>query len=259
MRLHTRIATLALAALLAGTAGCASDPPRKGGDDAAKAKSRLDIGADHLKSGRNALALREFMAAEQLNPGDPRVHYALGEAYLAQGKMADSELHYRRAVEIDPQHHDAWLSLSALLIVEKRYAEATAICRELIDDPTYPTPWRALANAGFAEFQLGHLAEARDLLQRAREYNENYWPASLSLAQLEVQEGRRLDALHLLQSALEIQPGPNVEAELNYRIAEIYVSLGRREEAMGHLTTAVARAPRGVWGKRSEEYLQLLK
>jgi Tfp pilus assembly protein PilF len=173
--------------------------------------------------------------------------------------MADSELHYRQAVKIDPKYHDAWLSLSALLIVEKRYAEASTICRQLVDDPTYPSPWRALSNAGFAEFQLGHLGEARTLLERAREYNENYWPASLSLAQLEVREGRRLDALHLLQGALQIQPGPNVEAELNYRIAEIYVSLGRREEAMGHLTTAVARAPRGVWGKRSEEYLKLLK
>jgi type IV pilus assembly protein PilF len=254
-----RIATLALAALLAGTAGCATDPPQRGADNGKKATARLDIGADHLKQGRPALALREFMAAEQLNPGDPRIHYALGEAYLAQGKMADSELHYRQAVEIDPKYHDAWLSLSALLIVEKRYAEASTICRQLVDDPTYPSPWRALSNAGFAEFQLGHLGEARTLLERAREYNENYWPASLSLAQLEVREGRRLDALHLLQSALQIQPGPNVEAELNYRIAEIYVSLGRREEAMGHLTTAVARAPRGVWGKRSEEYLKLLK
>ena len=112
MRLHMRIATLALAALLAGTAGCASDPPQRGADNGKKATARLDIGADHLKQGRPALALREFMAAEQLNPGDPRIHYALGEAYLAQGKMADSELHYRQAVEIDPKYHDAWLSLS---------------------------------------------------------------------------------------------------------------------------------------------------
>jgi type IV pilus assembly protein PilF len=257
MRLITTV--LALSALLFGAAGCATDPPQRGADNSKKAAARLDIGADHLKQGRNALALREFMAAEQLDPQNPRIHYALGEAFLAQGKQADSERHYRQAIEIDPAYHDAWLSLSALLILEKRYAEASEACRKLIDDPTYPTPWRALANAGFAEFKLGNLAAAREHLQRAREYNENYWPASLSLAQLEVQEGRRLDALALLRSALEIQPGPNVEAELNYRIAEIYVSLGRREEAMGHLTTAVARAPQGVWGKRSQEYLKLLR
>ena len=49
------------------------------------------------------------------------------------------------------------------------------------------------------------------------------------------------------------------DATYGDRIAEIYVSLGRRQEAMGHLTTAVAQAPKGFWGKRSQEYLKLLR
>ena len=259
MRLHTRfLSLLALTALL-GLPGCATDAPKPGPDDAKKAASRLDIGADHLGHGRNALALREFLAAELLDPINPRIQYALGEAYLAQGRQKESEAHYRKALEIDPEYHDAWLSLSALLIIEKRYAEAIQACQLLVDDPTYPTPWSALANMGFAQFKLGNLSAARDSLQKAREYKEDYWPATLSLAQVEVQEGRRLDALQLLQEALRIKAGPNVDAELNYRIAEIYVSLGRRQEAMGHLTTAVAQAPQGFWGKRSQEYLKLLR
>jgi Tfp pilus assembly protein PilF len=259
MRHHTRFLALLALIALAGLPGCATDAPKTGADDAKKAVSRLDIGADHLARGRNALALREFLAAERLDPLNPRIQYALGEAYLAQAKQTESEAHYRKALEIDPEYHDAWLSLSALLIIQKRYAEAAQACQLLVDDPTYPTPWSALANLGFAQFKLGNLTAAREALEKAREYNEKYVPATLSLAQVEVQEGRRLDALALLRGALEIKAGPNIDSELNYRIAEIYVSLGRREEAMGHLTTAVAQAPQGFWGKRSQEYLKLLR
>ena len=58
---------------------------------------------------------------------------------------------------------------------------------------------------------------------------------------------------------LEQKPGPSARAEANYRLAEIYVSLGKREQAVGHLMTAVAQAPDGKWGKKSEEYLKILR
>ena len=34
---------------------------------------------------------------------------------------------------------------------------------------------------------------------------------------------------------------------------------GRRDRAVGHLTSSVARAPAGEWAKRSEAYLKLLR
>jgi hypothetical protein len=48
-------------------------------------------------------------------------------------------------------------------------------------------------------------------------------------------------------------------AEASYRLAEIYVSIGKRKRAVGHLMTAVAQAPGDLWGKKSEEYLRLLR
>jgi ketosteroid isomerase-like protein len=124
---------------------------------------------------------------------------------------------------------------------------------------TFAEPWRALANMGFSEFKQGHLPEARKHLTQALEFRRDYWPATLTLAQLELQEGRRLDAIAHLKQVLALKPGPAVEAEANYRMAEIYISLGKRHEALGHLTTAQAKTPEGVWGKRSEEYLKLLR
>jgi type IV pilus assembly protein PilF len=240
--------------------GCATTSRREESEqNARRATSHLNLGADHLQSGRAALALREFLTAATLDPRNPRIQYALGEAYLAQQKPDEAEQHFLKALELHAEYHDARLSLSGLYIVEKRYEESIAACQLLVDDPTYPEPWRAVANRGWAEYQLGRAAEARASLDLALEYNPTYWPAMLSLAVLEADAGRRLEAIVLLQQVIEIGPGPRVEAEVNYRLAENYIALGKRSRALSYLTTAVAQAPDGVWAKKSQEYLRLLR
>ena len=52
---------------------------------------------------------------------------------------------------------------------------------------------------------------------------------------------------------------PSARAEANYHLAEAYVSLGNREKAVNHLKMAVVQSPDGEWGKKSEEYLQILR
>jgi type IV pilus assembly protein PilF len=254
-----RIAAGLGALLLLAATGCATAASRAEAEQRTrKAQSHLEIGADHLANQRTALALREFLSAEQLDPDNARVQYALGEAYMAQAKREDAEQHLRRALEIDPDDHDARLSLSGLLMLEGRYPEAIVECQTLIDDPTFPMPWRALANRGWAEIQLGRGVDARHTLELALEYQSDYWPAILSLAILDAEQGKRADALRRYEDIIALQPGPLVESEVNYRMAEVYIALGQRREAMGHLTTSVARAPEGRWARRSQEYLKLL-
>ncbi len=74
-----------------------------------------------------------------------------------------------------------------------------------------------------------------------------------------MEEGRRLEAVALFQKVLAREPGPEARSEANYRLGEIYIALGERERAVGHLMAAVADAPGGRWGIKSEEYLQLLR
>jgi len=256
-----RRASPALLALVLGFSGCVTSSQRAADADlqARRATSHLNLGADHLKSGRGAMALRELLTAESLDPKNPRMKYALGEAYLAQQKPDLAEQNFRKALELHPAHHDSRLSLSALYIVQGRYDEAIVECETLIDDPTFPAPWRALSNLGWSEYRLGRTPEARRSLQLARDYRASYWPAMLSLAVIESDAGNRLDSIGLLQEVIELGPGPRVEAEANYRLAENYIALGKRSRAVGYLTTAVARAPEGEWARRSEEYLKLLR
>jgi len=113
--------------------------------DGRRASSHIEVGTDHLVNGRSALALREFMAAEKLDPKNPRVHYALADAYLARGKTVEAERHARRALALFPDYHDARLFLTGVLLVGNRYEEVISECDRLIDDPTFSEPSQVAA------------------------------------------------------------------------------------------------------------------
>lgn len=258
-RLWSRCA-VALLVLLA-LPGCATNATKRYEMEqrGKQANSHFELGVDHLENGRYANGLRELLVAETLQPKNPRIHAALAEAYLRKGKVVEAETHLLRALEIDPKYHDARLNLSGLYLMVGRYEEASVQARNLVDDATFPGVWRAYTNRAIAEMWLGNHLVARDQLDLAIDFNKKYWPALLTLGILEQKEGRPVEAIAFFRRALEQNPGPGARAEVNYRMAEIYVSLGKRAEAVEHLMAAVAQTPEGKWGKKSEEYLKILR
>jgi Tfp pilus assembly protein PilF len=254
---------VAWSAVLALALGCAStggdEPPPISAADQSRSRAHQSVGATHLREGRVALAIRELRAAEELNPRDKWTQLTLAEAYRLKGRNEDAERHLRQALELDPGFQEARLTLSGLYIQTERYAEAIGEAQLLVDDPTFPQPWTALTNQGWAFSQLHRRAEAREALEHALEYNERYWRAHLNLGILDAEEGKRVEAIERFERVLALAPGPLGTAEANYRAAEIYVSLGNREQALEHLVAASSQRPSGPWGKRSEDYLKRLR
>ena len=254
------IASIVVIALALGCATTGDDAKvERSAADTARARAHLSVGLTHLKEGRVPLAIRELRAAEEMNPDDRYTQLALAEAYRLKGLNADAEAHLKKALAIDPSFQDARLTLSGLYIQTARYPEAIAEAQALIDDPTFPQPWTALTNKGWALLQLKRSAEAREAFNTALEYNERYWRAQLNLGILESEDGKRIDAIERFEKVLALNPGPLGTAEANFRIAEIYVSLGNREQALEHLVAASTQRPSGPWGKRSEDYLKRLR
>jgi Tfp pilus assembly protein PilF len=250
---------LALALPLAAAAGCATTDPGEVQARDGQARAHYQMALNHLREGRTGMAIRELQSAQKLEPDDPWIELSLAEAYRLKARNAECERHLERALELRPDFHAARLNLGALYIQTERYAEAIEISQELLDDATFPVPWKALTNEGYALYKLGRRAEAREKLEQALDYHENFWPARLDLAILDQEEGRHLEALEGLEAVLALKPGPLAEAESNYRIATIYLSLGNRAKAVHHLTVASQTRPSGEWGKRSADYLKRLR
>ena len=259
--LRSRTLMLLAAAALAGACATGGDEAaeKAAAVDASRARAHHSVGATHLRDGRIALAIRELRAAEQLNPQDEWIQLALAEAYRRKGLSEDAERHLLRALALDPSFQDARLTLSALYIQMERYPQAIEHAQLLIDDPTFPKPWEPLSNKGYASLMLGRRKDAREALELALEYHERYWRAQLNLGILDAQEGKRLDAMERFERVLGLGAGPLALAEANYRMAEIYLSLGNRERAVEHLVAASSQRPGGTWGKRSEDTLKTLR
>ncbi len=247
---------------------CATVPEGPAPDLEKQAASHRDLGGDYLVKGNDALALREFLAAEELSPTDPQIQHGLAEAYRRQGYFADAEQHLLNCIAWSAKDGPtksratvqlARLSLSSLYIQMERYGDAVTVSDVLVKDPTFPAPWLALSNKGWAEYKLGRLDAARASLGQALEYKSDFWRAQLNLGILESEAGDKAVALELFVRVLAAKPGAFPEAEVNYRIAQIYVSMGQRDRAVQHLTAATQSRRSGEWGKRSEEYLKILQ
>jgi Tfp pilus assembly protein PilF len=253
------IGTVMVLAMAAGL-GCASTPdPQAKFDQDKKARTHYNAGIEHMRQEKLALGIRELLTAMQISPRDPWIHWAIAEAYRRKGRLDESEHHLLTALEIRPDFQQALLNLSALYVELGRYDEAIELTDQLLDDPTFPVPWKALTNRGWAEYELGQRRNARDSFETALEYNEKHWRSFLALGILDEEAGDRIEALEQFEQVIALEPGPLAEAEANYRIGEIYISLGNRTRAVQHLTAATAKEPNGQWGKRSEDYLRRLR
>jgi Flp pilus assembly protein TadD len=261
----TRLAfACSIAVLSLFAAGCATPPsstarPSVSDDAQRQALAHHSQGASLLRQGKIALAIRELRAAAGLNPNDPWIRLALGEAYRLRGMLTEAEHEVREAIALDPKFQEARLTLSGIHIQQGRYADAIGETQRLIDDPTYPYVWMPLTNKGFALMQLGRLSDARNALELAVEFRDDYWRAHLNLGILASLEGRRESALAHFARVIEYGAGTQGEAEANYRSAEQYVALGDQRSAIKHLVAASERNPDGEWGKASAEYLKRLQ
>jgi Tfp pilus assembly protein PilF len=261
MRRRPRAALLAVAGVaFVHLLGCAS-PSRRAAAELRQrqARTHYDLAVDHLQNGRLERGLRELLAAERLDPRDEVVQHALGVAYYRKGRALEAERHLRRAIDLRPDYHEAQYNLAVLLLHEGRWAECIAESKRLIDDPTLVDPWRALTARGWCEFKSGNTAEARRLLELSRDYDAGDWSTLLNLGILEADQGNRKQAVELFEQVLALRPGASAEAEVNYRLGELYAALGQRERAVAHLTAALERTPNGPWGRKSEEELRRLR
>ena len=77
--------------------------------------------------------------------------------------------------------------------------------------------------------------------------------------------GETVDAVTQFEQVLEILEGrpPQVfgasEAEARFRLAQAHVRLGHHAEAIEHLRVAEERGGKGKWGRKSREYLAVLR
>lgn len=154
--------------------------------------------------GRDLEAAESFHRAVQLNDADGPVWNNLGNALLRLNRVDEAENCYRQALQATPGLITAINNLGVALKRRGRLDKALICFREAILH--MPDFQDAHFNLGELYYHLDMIPEAEAQFRRCIELNPDFHQAYASLSQCLHDQGRREDALQLLQKAHERFP-----------------------------------------------------
>jgi tetratricopeptide (TPR) repeat protein len=148
-------------------------------------------------------AVAELKVISEQAADDPRPEYLLGLIEKDQERFPEAIVHYRESLRRDarqPNRETILFELAESLTRLKRFDEALDVLRECRQ--TSPT----LTITAECQQNLGRTGEAEILLERARQLDSSYAPASLQLGALFLLLGKADDAAGVLEEAVRLDP-----------------------------------------------------
>jgi tetratricopeptide (TPR) repeat protein len=193
----------------------------------------------------------KFSAAEancqrtlSLNAVQAGPHKALGELYLASGRLDDAEAQYKTAQRLSVRDAEAVIGLAEVadhrgsaVEAEREYRQAVAL------EPNY---WRTHAALAHFLFDKGRFEEAALVYEQLTQIDPSHRDAWGGLGSARYMDGDFDGALAAWQKALALEP----EALEYSNVATAYYFLGRFAEAAANYERAVALEPKDhrFWG-----------
>ncbi|MDH4071587.1 MAG: sulfotransferase [Gammaproteobacteria bacterium] len=138
------------------------------------------VGADHLRAGREEMAIESFREALRENPDNIDAMRFLSAVYLKQQKkLRDAEVLLQRVVEIAPEFGAAWYDLGAVLLKRARRMDAIDAFRRATElEPKNGFAWEklasTLASAGYPEQASAAFEKAIELRPKAPGFYMGY-------------------------------------------------------------------------------------
>jgi Flp pilus assembly protein TadD len=177
----------------------------------------LNEGLQLMNRGDVEGAVRQFMAAQSLNPKSARAHNLCGIAYFRQQNYALAEAQFLRAAGLDPANADACNNLGSVYFAEHHFVNAEKMYKRALDlSPNSVSPYYSLGTLLLIEgradegtrylekgiqldpqFLVTHSALAVDVPTPGAEWSETYF----IYAKLYARSGQSKQALEFLRKA----------------------------------------------------------
>ncbi|MDA8017334.1 MAG: tetratricopeptide repeat protein [Thermoanaerobaculia bacterium] len=179
-------------------------------------------------------AVAAYRTAVETDPQHLEARMSLGGALVEIGDFEGAEEHLRRAVEIEPLQALAWYNLAGVLRARERFDEAIdaydrAIERSPDDDRFQLARARTLRDGGRA-------AEARAAYQGLAA--KGALDAEFDLARLDAQQGRRRDAIARTEALLGRDLSTSQRRLAHLLLADWLARGGATEAALSHYEAA---------------------
>lgn len=211
--------------------GCGS-PVRKNTDEPTAARKAAEtnakLGRQYMDRRQYEVALEKLKRAVAYDKTYAPAHTLLGVLYetLDQQDLAVAE--YRLAVHYDPTDGDVNNNYAVYLCGQEKREEADRYFQEAMKDPFYSTPEVVYVNAGLCALRANDLDKAETYLRQSLEYDAQYAPALLPMADLSYRKEAFLRARAFLQRFEAVAVSNAQSLLLGYRI----------ETALGDVTSS---------------------
>ena len=164
----------------------------------------LSSGGRLLEEGRPALGVLCFRRALELKPEHEEAWFNLGVAQSRLGQLAEAEFSYRRAISNFTEYAEARNNLGNLLTRQKRYAEAAEQFHAVLEQ----TPDNATAHNNLGRVlaeQFNTLAALQQFAEAAR-LDTNYLEARFNLGAAHLTMGQTNEAVAAFRETLRLRP-----------------------------------------------------
>jgi tetratricopeptide (TPR) repeat protein len=184
---------------------------------APKTQKEMGKALEALRANKAADARSHLDAANRMAPHQAEVEYLYGVYSLQTGNAEQAKSYWMKAVESNPRHFLALLSLADALLREKRATEALPYVTRAVE--AEPSSWRAHAILANTYLLLGSNDEAVKQAERAMELGHGQAAiVQPILAEALARRGEKTRAIALLQTYLQEHPSDGEAKKLQERL-----------------------------------------
>lgn len=163
------------------------------------ARVHTELAQRYMDSGDLQTALEKLNTALKFDPNYAPAHTVMAVVDEKIHKLPEAEMHYRKAVELEPAKGAPNNNLGQFLCSIGKYPEAETYFRKAVADPFYQTPDVALTNAGVCQLRAKQAAGAEADFRDAIARNPSNAEALFQLANLLYQNKDAFRARAFLQ------------------------------------------------------------
>lgn len=199
------LVSMQLAACAQQGGSSSSTPPE------AVQKAYTDLAIEYLQS--DDVENAKLSLKRSLDKGDAYAptHNALGLVFKAENDMELAEIHFQRAIQLDPMNALYFNNFGAFLYAAERYPEACMQFARATEDPFYPARAHAFENMGRCYMQLKRFDVAEHALRRSLDLQQDRPQALLYLAEVLLKRDKVSEAGFVYDRYRARVEEPNIE------------------------------------------------
>ena len=203
-------------------AGCSSSAVKETSGEPSDARraaeTNTSLGQQYINRKQYEVALEKLKRAVAHDKTYAPAHTLLGVLYETLGQQDLAGEEYRLAVRYDPDGGDVNNNYAVYLCGRNKNEEADRYFQTAMKDPFYSTPAVVYGNAGMCALAANNVDKAERYLRQSLEYDAEFAPALLPMADLSYRNGDFLRARAFLQRFEAVGETNAQSLLLGYRI-----------------------------------------